>query len=636
MFGLIAVTAALPTEVHVAMEAIDWTRRPETQAVQSVQKLPGYGLNPDLLNAINGAMPKPNGPPYIIGDTPYETLRVTGTWEWNGDVFIVGNGVLLVQGGTLILHGNIYAMGQGKFLIYDGTARYPQSFTYQWATLLSEDALMEARRSVLDYNNLPYNLLAMDNARVIWDTLTTRGWTTAGCWGRATAGLRKVNVAGEWLFTDSAIATFKDIDTMLAWFFYGQGATIDFTFPSWDNIDVFEMRDGIPGVSGIRYQVRIDTTRFCMWGTILMPGCDVTFRDSPVRTVGIMGLGADSQNLSGLVNGMTYSDFTLGMTDRSFRLLNTSVMTWSLYPAEQFILTFDHCIVGEVLSMGQALAWGQSYFLDGTGGHFEANGNSFNIAVASSMTCEIYTRENGIGLLALVGIPTAYGGIWARNTSRLILAECQFPGRPVAYDSSLIWVMGIDEPFYAPTESYVPIIGVASIIKGPLAPKGGFDHYDMYWAPAEDTTTWYPLDNPHEEPVWRDTLAIWDTHGLGFGTYLVKLVLWDDTPDSLAINDVVILNYEDTTGTVKEGHGIGKSDLLALSGPKGTTLELSLAKAGPVDLCLYDITGKRVSSLFRGFLEPGRYLFPVKAKPGVYFARLVSEGITINRNLLIR
>ncbi len=635
MTGLFILVLALPPEVHEAMEAIDWARRPETPAFHSNTGLPGYGLNQTLFGAMNGVMPESKGPPYIIGDTPNETLRVTGTWEWNGDVFIVGNGVLLVQGGTLIVRGNIYAMGQGKFLIYDGTARYPQTFTYQWGTVLTENALMEARRSVFDYNNLPYNLSVCDNAYVIWDTVTTRGWTTAGCWGRTIASIRKVNVAGEWLFTDSSIATFKDIDTMLAWFFYGQGAVIDFSFPSWNNIGVFEMKDGIPGVSGIKYQVRIDTTRFCMWGTIIQPGCDVVFRDSPMRTVGIMGLGADSQNLTGLVNGMTYSDFTLGMTDRSFRLVNTSVMTWSLYPAEQFVLTFDHCIVGEVLSMGNAVAWGQSYFLDGTGGHFEANGYSFNIAIASSMTCEIYTKENGIALLALVGIPTAYGGIWARNSSRIILAECQFPGRPVAYDSGVVWVMGIDEPFYAGTESYVSIVGTASIIEGPLA-LHGFDHYNIYWAPGEDTTTWHPIGNPHNQPVWRDTLAIWDTHGLDFGTYLIKLVMWDDTPDSLEINDVVILNYEDTTGTVNEGPRVGKTDLRVLSGHQGTALELILAQAGPVDLCLYDITGKRVSVICAWNLEAGRHIFPVSGKPGVYFARLVADGNTINRKLLIR
>ncbi|MGB9589732.1 MAG: hypothetical protein ACPL68_02495, partial [Candidatus Hydrothermia bacterium] len=491
MTGILILLAALPPEVHWAMEAIDWTKKSEAPIARLGQRLPGYGLNSGLLNMMNGLSPESKGPPYIIGDTPNETLMVTGTWEWNGDVFIVGNGVLLVQGGTITVRGNIYAMDQGKFLIYDGTARYPQMFTYQWGTLITENGHMEVRHSVLDYNNLPYNLAAMDNAYVIWDTVTTRGWTTAGCWGRPMVGLRKVNVAGEWLFTDSCITTFKDIDTMLAWFFYGQGSVIDFTFPSWNNIGVFEMRDGIPGVSGINYQVRIDTTRYCMWGTIIQPGCDVTLRDSPMRTVGIMGLGVDSQNLTGLVNGMTYADFTLGMTDRHFRLINTSVMTWSLYSAEQFVMTFDHCIVGEVLTMGNAVAWGQSYFLDGTGGHFEAGGNSFNVAIAASMTSEIYTKESGIALLALVGIPTAYGGIWARNVSRIILAECQFPGRPVAYDSGLVWVMGVDEPFYAGTESYVPIIGIANIIKGPLAPRGGFDHYNMYWTPAEDTTTWH-------------------------------------------------------------------------------------------------------------------------------------------------
>jgi|GEM_PF-781456 len=636
MSGILILILALPPEVHEVAESVDWLSGQVPPSAQQAKPLPGGGLNPALVEMMNRALPESKGPPYIIGDTPNETLKITGTWEWNGDIFIVDSGVLLVQGGSLIVRGNIYAMDHGRFLIYDGTARYPQMFTYQWATVLTEDARMEVRRSVFDYNNLPYNLSASDNAYVIWDTVTTRGWTTAGCWGRPSVSLRKVNVAGEWLFADSCVATFKDIDTLLAWFFYGQGATVDFTFPGWNNISVFEMRDGIPGVSGIRYQVRIDTTRYCMWAAVIQPGCSVAFRDSRLRTVGIMGLGSDSQNLSGLVNGTSYVDFVLPMTDRYFRLVNTSVMTWSLYPADNFKLTFDHCIVGEVLTMDNAVAWGESYLLDGTGGHFEAGGNSFNIAIMTSMTCEIYTRDHGIAFLGLVGIPTAYGGIWARNTSRLILAECQFPGRPVAYDSSLIWVMGIDEPYYAGTQSYVPIIGTATIIQGPLAPWGRFDHYSIYWAPAEDTTNWHPIGNPHNNPVWRDTLAIWDTHGLGLGTYILKLVLCDDSPDSLAINDIIILNYEDTTGAVGEATGARATDLRVISGPRGTALELTLASGGRVELSLYDITGKRVSLLCARELEGGRHIFPVNAKPGIYLARLAAEGRAINRKLLIR
>jgi hypothetical protein len=635
MNGLFILVAALPPEVHEAMEKIDWVGMPEVATVQPGTRLPGGGLNSALLDMMNGLMPESKSPPYIIGDTPGETLRVTGTWEWDGDVVIMNNGVLLVQGGTLIVHGNIYAYDQGKYLVYDGTVRYPQMFTYQWGTVLSGGSRMEARRSSFDYNNFTYNFLANDSSSVEWDTLLMQDFTTAVCLGGPVVNMREVNLAGEWLFWGTAVARFAQIDTMLNWFFYGQGATIDFDFPAWENMDHLVMEDGVAGVSGIDYSVTLDTVAYCMWGTILQPGCNVTFRNSPIRTVGIMGLGADSQNLNGLVNGMSYVDFTLSMTDRYFRLVNTSVMTWSLYPSDTFFLTFDHCIIGEVLTMANAVAWGQSYFLDGTGGHFEANGNSFNVALLSSMTCEIYTKESGTALLAVVGIPVAYGGIWARNTSRIILAECQFPGRPVAYDSGVVWVMGIDEPFYAGTESYVSIIGTASIIKGPLA-LHGFDHYNIYWAPIEDTTTWNPLDNPHDQPAWRDTLAVWDTHGLDFGTYLIKLVLWDDAPDSLAINDAIVLNHEDTTGTVTEGPQVAKTDLRVLSGSGGTTLELSLAIDARVDLCLYDITGKRVSVLCSSYLEAGRHAFPVNARPGVYFARLVVGDRAINKKFLVK
>ncbi len=623
----------LPGVVHQAMDSIGpriTYARPE---LRSGQALPGNGLSSTLLELARTKDFKPEfkDTTYIIGDTPNETLRVTNTWEWAGDVYIINDGVLLVQAGTLIVHGSVWAMDRGQFIVQGGLVRYPQMFTYQWQTVLVGDARMQASSATFDYGGFSYSLFVGDSASLQWDNLSmTKGFTTASVIAQDTVNisLNHVNLAGEWLFWGPVQAHFSHIDTMLCWFPYDSGVVVDITLPPWENMEHLVMADGQPGISGLEYSVVLDTISYCMWGTIIEPGSDVTFRDTRMRSIGIMGTGTDSQDVSGLVNGSTYSDFTLGMTDRNFHLVNTFVNTWSLYPSDTFMLTFDHCIVGEVLTMGNAVAWGDSYYLDGTGGHFEATGNSFNFAFGGSMTCEVYTSENGVGLLAAMGIPVAFGGIWARNSSRLILIKCQFPGKPMAYDSGLVWVMSVDEPFYAATESNVPLVGSATIIEGPQA-LYHFSHYNLYWAPESDTSVWHPIDNPHDQPVWKDTLAYWDTHGLDFGTYLIKLVMWDDSPDSLNVNNVVILNHEDTTGAVAETPQPARAQLL----PGHGCVYVILPTAQDMELRVFDPAGRMVLE-HKGVFDKGKHVFRMPDRAGVFTA-ILRTGDVASRTTVI-
>src|SRR5262249_15155259 len=51
------------------------------------------------------------------------------------------------------------------------------------------------------------------------------------------------------------------------------------------------------------------------------------------------------------------------------------------------------------------------------------------------------------------------------------------------------------------------------------------------------------------------------------------------------------------------------------------SLALDLPQGANVEVCVYDVAGRRVAELERGRLEAGLYHFALGGKPGVYFAR---------------
>lgn len=69
-----------------------------------------------------------------------------------------------------------------------------------------------------------------------------------------------------------------------------------------------------------------------------------------------------------------------------------------------------------------------------------------------------------------------------------------------------------------------------------------------------------------------------------------------------------------------------------------TTISYNLQKAGDVTLTLYDVTGRIVRSLTKGFQTAGRYQARLDATDltsGVYFVRLTMEGISQTRRIVL-
>ena len=72
---------------------------------------------------------------------------------------------------------------------------------------------------------------------------------------------------------------------------------------------------------------------------------------------------------------------------------------------------------------------------------------------------------------------------------------------------------------------------------------------------------------------------------------------------------------------------------------KSSVLQYSLAKAGPVELAIYSVDGRKVRTLAHGIQEVGRYRLTWDGaddrgevmKSGVFFARLETAGLQKTR-----
>jgi hypothetical protein len=68
------------------------------------------------------------------------------------------------------------------------------------------------------------------------------------------------------------------------------------------------------------------------------------------------------------------------------------------------------------------------------------------------------------------------------------------------------------------------------------------------------------------------------------------------------------------------------------------TIEYTLPENGSISISLYDLSGRRVSTVFEGETAAGRHAFSFDAStltPGVYLVHLDADGGTLTRRVVI-
>lgn len=557
----------------------------------------------------------------VIGDTPAETLSITGYFYNEGNIVIINDGVLKVKNADFNLDGDIVIANQGEAIIDSSEINFIQHYIYHHSLLVVDSACFSITNSQTAFNGYQITFNIAGSAEINMQNVTNQDWITAVIQQTATAILRDIDgYTGEWLLAGDCYAQFKNADHLLTWYFFPYASVVDFDFPEDDTIYGFYLDSTLADVNGIGYHVEIDSSTDCMWATIPLEGSDVTIENSNLRVTGLMLEGTDTFVISGLVNGLDYSDWTLPISDRTYRLVNTTVQTWNLYPDDSTNVNLSSSIFGELCGYGDSYTLIQNAFCDGSGGHIEAAHRSLVGVISSSVFADIIIKNRGTCFLGNCAMP--YGRIWATGASIMLIINTSFPEDPIPSDTSIVFVAVITAPSSGCIEDTIGIIGSAWIDKGPYQPLV-FGQYKLYFRKLGESIL-TPVSAEKLQEVRRNTLDYWNTTGLTEGDYELKLVLKDNAGDSVEAWKQISLELP--AGINEEtNRNINNSDISI----KQVGSRLLLIETSPdiTDLDIYDISGRLIKKITD---NKTCWLAPAS---GVYY--LKNSGKRISKKIVV-
>lgn len=531
----------------------------------------------------------------IVGDTPAETLYISGYFYNEGNIFVINDGVLRLDGADFNLDGNIFLLNKGKMLMDSSLLRFLQDYIYQYGITVVDSAELTLNNSTMSYNGYPSGFFVGEFARVVINSMNNYDWTTAMVNGKANVMLNNVGITGEWLFADDCFARFNKVDNCLTWYFFPESSVVDIKFPDGAYVNGFYIDSMLGNVQGIGYHVEIDSSTNCMWAAIPLKGSNVTIDSSLLRVTGLLLGGSDSLVISGLVNGLYYEDYTLPITDRNYHLTNTTVQTWNLYPFDTISLDLSSSIFGELCAYGNSYVYIHNAFCDGSGGHLESNDNAFLMTIQSGIFADIISKGRSVCIIGYCAQP--YGNIWVTGSSIMLLLNSIFNLDPIPSDTSLVFVASITGPPTGEINDTVAIIGSAWIDRGPYLPID-FGYYQIFYQRWGDTV-WIPVSDTCTVEVRRDTLCYWYTTGLEPGNYVLRLVLKDDVGDSVDCLKSIVL-YE--TG-ISERSARYYSELKIIPNPFTNFIKvehISREKISELVCSIYDVSGRAIVENVRG------------------------------------
>ncbi len=475
----------------------------------------------------------------IIGAPPLDSLIIDKDYTYNGTILIALNGILRFKNCKATIKGDIILFNNARLEVENSQIYFPQQYFYQRMLFATGNSVIIVKNSSFDYSGLSHTLAVANKSKAEITNITNNGFTTTGLYGTASISIDGSNEAGEFVITDSTNLSIKNAKTALLWHHTGKNQKLDLTFPNGDSVGLYECRDGIAGVSGVGYKVKIEKCKEVMWALMPANGTEVKISDSKLRAIGLWIREFSNGEVSGLVNNSTYKDFTPNLSEIKLNLLNTSVMTWSVYTMDDANITLKGSIVGEIGAQNRSIVTANKIFCDGSGGYVWGTDTTFTIVGFCSATTAVRSQGNGIVVLAYSAL--TMGQATATQNSILMVLQSTVPDEPKPYDKACVWYANTEKPTIANVNSNVALIGSVWITKTAESQLMNFGKYKMFYR-QKPTDEWIQIPGEFKKQVRHDTLAVWNTNGLAPNNYSIKILIFDDLADSMeAISSINLL-----------------------------------------------------------------------------------------------
>ncbi len=467
----------------------------------------------------------------VVGFVPNDTVVITGNWTHTGPIYVLGNGVLIFDHANVIDTGDVYVFGSGQLLADSSNLFFPQAYFYERFMLVVQNGFVRITNSSFNYSGMSHALTVAQNGRVEWDNVHQNDWTTCGLGNQGSIEIHGCNLSGEYILSDSSSSVFTQADSIILWHQLPATALINYSFPQGDTIYNYQFNNTISGVSGLTYDVTVDSCHTVWWALMPVNGSDVTISNSDIRLIGAWFQQGDVANVYGIFNNSNYANYVTPLTDRNLHLINTSVGTWSMYVFDSSAVSIDSCQLGEVGAQQRGLINGSNFILDGTGGYYWSTDSAlvFGINTICYTTCR--SEKKSLFVLAYSWLPYLYPS--AVGNSTLICVQNTLPYDPIPFDAGVAWMANMEQPDTASVNAFFPIVGSAWIDQGPVGNPVDFASYSLYYQFPSQSATWFPIVVDSLNEIRHASLGNWNTTGLQPGTYVLKQVLKNNYGDSV-------------------------------------------------------------------------------------------------------
>jgi hypothetical protein len=598
----------------------------------------------------------PLGQDLIIGQIdPNEIVKISGSYLLDGNLIIVNNGQLILDNADFKINGDITIINNGKLNATGGNFTVIQEYIYEHEAVLWNSSEFHFDGVNFTSSGQSWGISVGDSANYILEySEITDGFITTGMSGNGTASITSTETPGEFLCLGKNNLQFSNCDFLLMWLVLPDSSIVDVSLPDDSLLIGWHFEEGDSGVSGIPYSLSIDSCTNVLWGLISMSGSDGTFRDTKFRTSGLFFSEPDSITVSNITNNSTHTNDLINVLDRSLRMINTEVQTWNFYPAQNSNITVQNCIFGELLALDSSNVLIENSICDGTGGYLGAVGNSFLVVVRSLISSQVISREFGF----LIGALSAFNSaeIDADDGAIMAILNTTTWVQPEAHNSAIIFEEQLP-PVEGFIESEVPIEGTARIIAGPFSTIE-FEGYSVHFSDDVHNPVWQQTDGLHLNEIVEDTLALWNTVGLGAGSYVLLLTVFHSFGDSIPLISSARLE-EIITNVSQDDNNSPSIFKLDQNYPNPfnptTKIKYSILQsiiASPprqekqsqfVTIKVYDVLGNEVAILVNEEKPPGEYevefsvgtdLQPVRTS-GVYFYQLKAGKFIETKKMIL-
>lgn len=246
------------------------------------------------------------------------------------DIVLTGDQEMVIED-TMFLHtGNITLSGNARLVIRNSFIQHVKEFAFQYGVTASGNSTIIVENSSVGTNcSGSFNWAFLDTASLVAEDMEpVSGICNTWHYMGGTSSIQVVNwdtFSGT--VCEGSTVNVADSDTLEMEFCFPDGAIIDTSLPT--VVDTFSF--GPDTDNGIAFALTMQNVTVDGWGINVLPGANITIRDSDAITIGVIA-GFPWQNETVELDGLAHKRYVektwqIG-PDASLTLINTGVYGW--------------------------------------------------------------------------------------------------------------------------------------------------------------------------------------------------------------------------------------------------------------------------------------------------------------------